>query len=108
MQTDVGQAVEKDGGRDLDALERELTELIVTTLRLRLAAHEIDRAAPLFEHDHDEAEMDGLGLDSVDALQLTVAIEETFGARLPGDDEGNRAVLSSVRRLAAYLEDVRR
>jgi acyl carrier protein len=56
---------------------------------------DIDDAAPLFG--------EGLGLDSLDALQLAMAIEERFGVKVPEGDEG-RSVFASVNAIAEFIE----
>lgn len=91
-----GEAAELHQASDREALQRELAQLIVDTLRLGILPEEIDHDAPLFE--------EGLGLDSVDALQLVVAIEKRFGVRITADDGRNRGILASLRSLATHLE----
>jgi acyl carrier protein len=79
-----------------DAFERELKELIISTLKLEgVAPDDIDPAAPLFK--------EGLGLDSIDALELGVAIQKTYGLRFDANPEETRQHFASVRALAAYL-----
>lgn len=77
-------------------LESELKELIVDALMLEdLDAAEIDSDAPLF--------VEGLGLDSIDALELAMAIDKKYGVRIKADDEENRQIFSNVRSLAEYV-----
>ncbi len=77
-------------------LETELKELIVDALMLEdVAATEIDSEAPLF--------VEGLGLDSIDALELAMAIDKKYGVRIKADDEENKQIFTSVRSLAAYV-----
>ena len=77
-------------------LEQELKELIVTALALEdVTADEIDSGEPLFG--------DGLGLDSIDALELGVAIRQRYGIRIEAVTEEVRAHFSSVRALARYV-----
>lgn len=72
-----------------------IKELIVEELDLRnRSASEIDEHAPLFG--------EGLGLDSLDALQLAVAIEERFGVALPEGDDA-REILASVVSIAEHV-----
>jgi acyl carrier protein len=77
-------------------LERELRELIVTSLMLQdVRPDEIDVEAPLFS--------EGLGLDSIDALELALAIERRYKVRIAADDTRNRELFASVRALAAHI-----
>jgi acyl carrier protein len=83
-----------------EALEREVRELIVKALMLEdVQPMDIDVAAPLF--------VEGLGLDSIDALELALAIERQYGFKLGGDDHRNREIFRSVRTLAAYIAEHR-
>lgn len=80
-----------------NGLESELKELIVEALMLEdVKPAEIDSEGALF--------VDGLGLDSIDALELAIAIDKKFGVRLQPDDEQNRQVFASVRSLAGFLD----
>lgn len=77
-------------------LERELKELIVEALMLEdMDAQDIDSDEPLF--------VEGLGLDSIDALELAMAIDKRYGVRIKADDEQNKAIFSNVKSLAAYV-----
>ncbi len=76
-------------------LEADLAALIVTSLHLEIAAAEIEPEAPLFG--------EGLGLDSIDALELALAISRQYGLELKSDEERNRAIFSSLRALAAHI-----
>ena len=81
-----------------ETLERELKELIVGTLKLEeVSASDIDSTAALFGQ--------GLGLDSIDALELGAAIQKKYGLRFTSDPDEARRVFASVRSLAAYLEN---
>jgi acyl carrier protein len=71
--------------------EANLAQLIVSTLNLDVAADAIDPGAPLFA--------DGLGLDSIDILELALAISQTYGVRLRADDENNETIFRSLRSL---------
>ena len=84
---------------DSAEVRAELKRLIVTELNLKgrdPAAIEDD--APLFGS--------GLGLDSLDALQLAMVIEERLGVRIPEGDEA-RAIFQSVRAIADHIEKAR-
>ena len=71
--------------------EAELARLIVKTLNLDIAAAEIDPEAPLFG--------EGLGLDSIDVLEVALAISQTYGVQLRSDDQNNAAIFQSLRSL---------
>jgi acyl carrier protein len=80
----------------LNPLEQEIKQLIVETLNLDGVAPEaIDSAAPLFG--------EGLGLDSIDALELAMALRKKYGVRTSADDSRNRDIFASVRNLAAFV-----
>jgi acyl carrier protein len=75
--------------------ELELAELIVTTLNLEMAPRDIDPAAPLYD--------DGLGLDSIDMLEVALAVSKAYGVKLQADDKNNVAIFSSLRSLNDYI-----
>jgi acyl carrier protein len=78
-------------------LERELKELIVNALDLEgIAPEDIDSDEPLF--------VEGLGLDSIDGLELGVAIRRKYKIKVQGSKEEIRAIFETVRTLAAYLK----
>jgi acyl carrier protein len=80
---------------DLLDVRRRLKELIVAELNLEgKTPADIDDAAPLFGA--------GLGLDSLDALQLAMSVEEQFGVRVPEGDEA-RPIFASVNALADHI-----
>ena len=80
--------------------ERELAELIVSALNLEgVAPAEIDPEAPLFKT--------GLGLDSIDALELALEISKRYGFQLRSDDENNIRIFSSLRSLAGHIQQHR-
>ena len=83
--------------QDLPALERELAELFVEALNLELAAGGIDPAAPLFGDGL------GLGLDSIDILEVALEVSHRYGFQLRSDDERNRDIFQSLRSLAAHV-----
>ncbi len=71
--------------------------MIVTTLNLEnVKPEQIDPNAPLFGA--------GLGLDSIDALELALEISKRFGFQLRSDDEDNRRIFASLSNLAAHVE----
>ena len=74
--------------------------MIVATLSLEeVTASEIETDAPLF--------VEGLGLDSIDALELALVMEERYGVTLDDDPDKNRAIFESVRTLAAFISENR-
>jgi acyl carrier protein len=73
-------------------LEQDLAKLIVDSLRLEVPPGDIDPAAPLFG--------DGLGLDSIDMLEIALAVSKRYGVELRSE---NRAALASLRALAAHI-----
>ncbi|HLV22789.1 MAG TPA: phosphopantetheine-binding protein [Polyangiaceae bacterium] len=84
---------------ELAALKQDIKRLLIEELDLKhLSAEDIADDAPLFG--------DGLGLDSLDALQLAMALEERFGVAIPAGDEA-RAIFASVASIAAHLEAAR-
>ena len=80
---------------DLAALESELAELCVSALNLELAADAIDPTAQLYG--------DGLGLDSIDILELALEVSRKYGFELRSDDERNHEIFQSLRTLAAHV-----
>jgi acyl carrier protein len=79
-----------------DTLELEIKELLVSTLVLEdTSAADIDSEAPLF--------MEGLGLDSIDLLDLAMALEERYGVRPDDNAVENRQRFASVRSLASFV-----
>ncbi|MCG8591441.1 MAG: phosphopantetheine-binding protein [Proteobacteria bacterium] len=85
---------------DPTALELELKKMIVEALVLEdVAPEEIESDAPLF--------VEGLGLDSIDALELAMVLEERYGVTLSEDPDENRQIFESVRSLAAFVSDHR-
>ncbi len=78
------------------ATTTELAQLIVEKLQLEVSADEIDPAAPLFG--------DGLGLDSIDALEIALAVSQRFGVELRSDDQRNAEIFASLNSLAAHID----
>jgi acyl carrier protein len=79
--------------------ELELARLIVSTLDLDLKAEDVDPVAPLYG--------EGLGLDSIDILEITLSISKVFGIKLRSDDETSRRVFSSLRSLSLHIQQNR-
>ncbi len=83
-----------------ESLHAELKKLIVETLALEdTTPDEIETDAPLFG--------EGLGLDSIDALEIAMVLEERYGVTLDDDPEANQRVFESVRSLAAFVAESR-
>lgn len=80
--------------------ELALAELIVAAVNLEdVKPAEIDPEAPLFG--------EGLGLDSIDALEIALEISKRYSVQLRADDEENRRIFASLRALAAHIESQR-
>ena len=77
------------------AIERELAQLFVEALNLETSAEAIDPTAPLFG--------DGLGLDSIDILEVALEISQRYGFQLRSDDENNQKIFRNLRSLAAHV-----
>jgi len=80
---------------DRTPLENELAELLVSALNLEVAPESIDPEAPLYG--------DGLGLDSIDILEVALEISRRYGFQLRSDDERNQQIFASLRALAAHV-----
>lgn len=80
----------------MNALEQELKQLLIDVLNLEdLSVDDIDSEAPLFG--------DGLGLDSIDALELGVAIRKRYDVQLDADSEETRKHFESISSLARFI-----
>ena len=80
----------------LTAQEREVAQLIVEALNLESTAEDIDPAAPLYR--------EGLGLDSIDILEVALTISKTYGFQLQSDDADNVRIFSSLRSLNEHVQ----
>ncbi len=79
-----------------EGLVGEIKALIVEALALEdLAPEEIETEAPLF--------VEGLGLDSIDALELAMALEERYGVTIEDDPDRNQEIFASVKSLADFV-----
>ncbi len=77
-------------------LEQEIKEIIISALDLEdVSADDIDSAAPLFN--------EGLGLDSIDALELGMALKKKYDVNFKSDKEENKQFFKSVAALADYI-----
>lgn len=77
------------------ALERELAALLVEALNLDVRASDIDPHAPLYG--------EGLGLDSIDILEVALEVSRRYGFQLRSDDEHNQQIFQSLRSLALHV-----
>ena len=76
-------------------LESELTELIIQSLNLDLTAAEVDPQGPIYG--------DGLGLDSIDILEIALVVSKRYGLQLRADHEDNTAIFQSLRSLSNHI-----
>jgi acyl carrier protein len=84
----------------MTSLENEVAQLIVESLNLEdVQPDKIDPDAPLFR--------EGLGLDSIDALELALAISKKYGFKLQSDDKKNADIFFSLRTLSRHVEQNR-
>jgi acyl carrier protein len=77
-------------------IEQDVAHLIVEALHLEISADAIAPEEPLFG--------EGLGLDSIDALELALALSRTYGVELKSDDARNTQIFASLRALTNYVE----
>jgi acyl carrier protein len=79
---------------------RELASLVVESLNLEgVDADQIDLTAPIFG--------DGLGLDSLDMLEISLVIQQRYGVKLKAEDPQNEAIFASLQSLAAHVATAR-
>ena len=84
----------------MEELESELKNLIVDVLALKdVRPSEIDSQAPLL--------VEGLGLDSIDILEIAMMVSKRYGFALRSDDENNTRIFSSLRHLAQHIAEHR-
>ncbi|HUP97404.1 MAG TPA: phosphopantetheine-binding protein [Usitatibacter sp.] len=87
-------------GHDPDpALVREIAGLIVSALNLEVAESNIDPAAPLYK--------EGLGLDSIDILEVALVVSKRYGFKLKEDDQDNVKIFRSLNSLATHVAERR-
>lgn len=85
----------------MQALEAEIKDLIISSMSLEdVRPEDIDTAAPLFN--------EGLGLDSIDALELGLALQKRYGVTLSADSEETRRHFASVAALCAFVSAQRK
>jgi acyl carrier protein len=88
--------MQRDVGLTQSPHEAELAQLIVVTLNLDVPAAQIDPAAPLYG--------EGLGLDSIDMLEIALAVSQAYGVKLRADDKNNTEIFSSLRTLNDFIQ----
>ncbi len=81
--------------QDQAELEREVAGLIVEALNLEMAPADIDPQAPLFG--------EGLGLDSIDILEVALVVSKKYGFQLRSDDNNNTRIFQSLRSLCQHI-----
>jgi acyl carrier protein len=81
------------------ALVREITGLVVSSLNLETSVEAVDPAAPLYR--------EGLGLDSIDVLEVALVISKRYGFKLKEGDADNARIFSSINALAAHVAERR-
>jgi acyl carrier protein len=82
-----------------EALVREIAGLVVTALNLDVAPDDIDAQAPLYR--------EGLGLDSIDILEVALVVSKRYGFKLRDDDQDNLRIFRSLASLAATVAERR-
>ena len=83
----------------IEALLPEVAELIVTALNLDMPPSDIEPDAPLFG--------EGLGLDSIDVLEISLVVSKKYGFQLKSDNEDNLRIFSSLRALTTHIASQR-
>jgi len=81
------------------AEESKLAALIVEALNLEVTPQEVDPGAPLYG--------DGLGLDSIDILEIALVVSKTYGVQLKADDADNVRIFGSLRSLSEHVQQHR-
>jgi acyl carrier protein len=83
----------------VDALWPEVVALIIEALNMELEPGEVDPDGPLYG--------DGMGLDSIDMLEISLVISKRYGFQMRSDNEDNEKIFASPRALAAYIASQR-
>lgn len=81
---------------DKTPFEQEIAALVIEALNLDMAVDEIEAEQPLYQ--------EGLGLDSIDMLEISLAVSKKYGFSLKSDDPDNAVTFSSLRNLARHIE----
>ena len=90
LQPEIDQQAERS------AFELELARAITEVINMELPPERIDPAAPIFGDE-------GLGLDSIDLLEVSLVVSQRYGFSLRSDDPDNRRIFASLRNLAAHI-----
>jgi len=81
----------------MDEFQKEMAALIIEAVNLEdVSEDDIDPQAPLFG--------DGLGLDSIDALELALAVSQNYGVQIKSDDQQNQKIFSSLAALTEFVQ----
>lgn len=81
----------------MDEFQKEMAALVIEAVNLEdVAVDDIDPQAPLFG--------EGLGLDSIDALELALAISQSYGVQIKSDDQQNQKIFSSLATLTDFVQ----
>jgi len=83
----------------VSAVAKDLAQLITKALNLEVSPDEIDANAPLFG--------DGLGLDSIDILEIALVVGKEYGIQLRADSKENHKIFSSLNALSEFVESQR-
>ncbi|MDD2769447.1 MAG: phosphopantetheine-binding protein [Methylococcus sp.] len=78
-----------------EAFEREVADLMISTLNLDVRPEAVDPEAPLYR--------EGLGLDSIDILEIALVISKRYGFQLRADNEDNVRIFGSLRSLSEHI-----
>jgi acyl carrier protein len=76
-------------------LEREVAQLVIEALNLEISPAELDPQVPLYG--------EGLGLDSIDLLEIALVVSKHYGVQLRADDQQNQQIFRSLRNLVEYI-----
>lgn len=84
--------------REKTDLEQEVVHLIIEAVGLEdVQAEDVDPEAPLFR--------EGLGLDSIDALEIALSVSKRYGIQLRADNENNVEIFASLEKLTSYIQN---
>ena len=85
---------------DQSGFEQELAQHIISALNLDISPAEIDPVAPLYGDE-------GLGIDSIDVLEISLVVTKQYGVQLRSDDGNNAQIFASLRSLANHIQQNR-